>query len=258
MIPLKDDNPSRTTPVVTISLIAVNTVVFLYQWLQGLPLASLKYALYPATVTGAASREAIALYQYHIRPQDIQALGIHSLHPEWLSIFTSMFMHGSWMHLIGNMWFLWIFGNNVEDALGKGRFLGFYLVCGLGAAIAQIVMGPASTVPMVGASGAIAGVLGAYLVLFPGSQVLTAITAFVIIFVREIPAWIVLGFWFLLNLVNSFVGIGGKAAGGGVAYMAHVGGFALGWVLIRVFGDQLQPPSPRYARYRNHGPDDWR
>lgn len=260
MFPLKDDNPSLTTPIVTISLIAVNTVVFLYQWLQGLQVASLKYALIPAALTGAAPREAIALYKFHVPPQYIEALNIHSLHPEWISIFTSMFMHGGWMHLIGNMWFLWIFGNNVEDALGKGKFLGFYLLCGLGAAAAQVVMGPTSTVPMVGASGAIAGVLGAYLVLFPGSRVLSLVTIIFFITTVELPASVVLGFWFLLNLVNSFVGIGGNAAGGGVAYMAHVGGFALGWVLIRVFGDRLQRPAPRYAQYRNYGPgsDDWR
>ncbi len=153
------------------------------------------------------------------------------------------------------MWFLWIFGNNVEDSLGKGKFLGFYLLCGLAAAVAQVVFGPTSTIPMVGASGAIAGVLGAYLVLFPGSRVLSLVFLFVFITTIELPASLFVGIWFVMNLVSAFVGIGGHAAGGGVAYMAHVGGFALGWLLIRLFGNRLrQTPATRYAgRFGGYG-----
>src|SRR5262249_37769801 len=146
------------------------------------------------------------------------------------TLITSMFLHGSWMHVIGNMWYLWIFGDNVEDRVGHGRFLVFYLLCGIAAALAQIAMDPTSVVPTVGASGAIAGVMGAYFVLYPNSRVLTLIPLFVFIQIVELPAILLLGFWFLLQLVNAgaVAATASVRGGGGIAFAAHVAGFLAG------------------------------
>src|SRR2546427_2368612 len=173
MIPLRDRNPSGVFPVVTLALILVNVFVFLFEVQLGPSLlAFLKhYALVPAEVTGSLRYGSVSLTDT-VRP-----------------FFTSMFLHGGWLHLISNMWFLWIFGDNVEDTLGAVRYLLFYLLCGLGAAFAQFIVQPQSTVPMLGASGAIAGVLGAYVVLFPGARVLTLVPVFFFLQVFEIPAF---------------------------------------------------------------------
>jgi len=145
---------------------------------------------------------------------------------------TSMFLHGGWFHLIGNMWYLWIFGDSVEDKMGRGRFVLFYLLCGLGAAIGQVSAAPASTVPIIGASGAIAGILGGYFLLFPQSRVLTLIPLFIFITMVEIPAVLFLGFWFVIQFLNGTVT---GADSGGVAWWAHVGGFATGMFLVFPF-----------------------
>jgi membrane associated rhomboid family serine protease len=159
------------------------------------------------------------------------------------------------MHILGNMWFLWIFGNNVEDAMGKVKFTLFYIAGGIAAAAAQVALGPTSPVPMVGASGAIGGVLGAYLVLYPGSRVVTLITA-VIITTVELPAFIILGFWFVLQVLGGFMGMLGPQEGGGTAYGAHVGGFVFGMVTGRLLA-AVHPP--RHDRYRDGpGSMDWR
>jgi len=154
--------------------------------------------------------------------------------PLWLTLFTSMFLHGGLLHLASNMWYLWIFGDNVEDAMGKLRFLAFYLLGGLAAAAAQIFSSPSSMTPMVGASGAISGVLGAYMVLYPYGRVLTLVWFFYFIRFVEMPAIIVLGLWFLLQLLSASLG-GGSLEGGGVAWMAHIGGFLFGALLVRLF-----------------------
>ena len=214
MIPLRDRNPSGTVPVVTISLIIVNVLLFLYEVSLGSGVRYLirDHGLVPAQITyalrygGEGMGEAIA------------------------PLFSSMFLHGGWWHLIGNMWFLWIFGDNVEDALGSARFLLFYLVCGVGAGIAHWALGPTSPVPTVGASGAIAGVLGAYALLFPGARILTLIPIFFVIQIVEVPALLVLGLWFLLQLFSGSVATLGTT-GGGVAWWAHVGGFVAGLAL---------------------------
>ena len=235
MIPLHDDNPTRITPVVTIGLIAINAVVFL--WELGLPERAQEQVFYslglvPAVLFGTKSLDP-----------DVALVS-----PE-VSILTSMFLHGGWMHLLGNMLYLWIFGNNVEDAMGHLRFIVFYLLCGTAAAFAQAFQDPASTVPMVGASGAIGGVLGAYLILHPRSRVLVLIPIFFFLHVTRVPAAFVLGIWFVLQFLQS--AMVPPDVGGGVAYWAHIGGFLAGIVLIFLFRrrdvvllDRARPPRP--------------
>ncbi|MBV9463129.1 MAG: rhomboid family intramembrane serine protease [Verrucomicrobiae bacterium] len=206
MIPLRDDNPTRTFPGVTILLIAVNVLVFFYQ--SALPEARLEhflasFTMVPAEVTGSAPGA-------------------------YRSIFTSMFLHANLMHLLGNMLFLWIFGNNVEDILGHLPYLLFYLLCGIGADFAHILSSAHSQIPTLGASGAISGVLGAYILLFPRAQVLT----FLFYRLIYVPAWVFLGVWFIGQVLAGGMG-GGES--GGVAVWAHVGGFIVGAVLLPFF-----------------------
>jgi membrane associated rhomboid family serine protease len=158
-----------------------------------------------------------------------------SASPNWITPLTSMFLHGSWFHLIGNMWFLWVFGNNIEDAMGHSRFVLFYLVCGLLAAAAQVLADPASPIPMVGASGAISGVMGAYLVLYPRVRVHTLVFLGFFITRWTLPAYLMLLYWALIQLLGSIPSLAGAQAGGGVAFMAHLGGFAAGVALIKLF-----------------------
>jgi membrane associated rhomboid family serine protease len=209
VIPIRDVIPSRTTPVVTVLIIAINAVVFLYQ-------------------------------QTLSEPELLRFVHSYALVPVAFSIpavLTSMFMHGGWMHFLGNMLFLWIFGDNVEDRVGHGRFVLFYLLCGAAAALAQVWMSPASRVPMVGASGAIAGVMGAYFVMFPHSRVLTLIPIFFFIELVEVPAIFFLGIWFLLQFLSGVTSLGAPRAQdvGGVAFWAHVAGFVAGVIWIFVF-----------------------
>ncbi|MGE5243363.1 MAG: rhomboid family intramembrane serine protease [Betaproteobacteria bacterium] len=210
MIPLRDVIPSRTTPYITITIIALNAVAFLFE-------LSLPPDVLPAF-----------LRVYGVVPADFHVA----------TLVTSMFLHGGWMHIIGNMWYLWIFGDNVEDRLGHGRFIVFYLLCGTAAALGQIVIDPTSTLPTIGASGAIAGVMGAYFVLYPHSRVLTLIPLIIFWEIIELPALVLLGFWFLLQLFEAgtiAVTASTGAAGGGVAFAAHVAGFLTGLVGVFVF-----------------------
>jgi membrane associated rhomboid family serine protease len=208
MFPLRDTEPSYSKPVVTMFLIAVNLLVFLFE-------ASLD----PYTLNAFIAHYGLVPESFHFS-----------------AIFTSMFLHGGWMHVLGNMWFLWIFGDNIEDILGHEKFLIFYLLCGMAAAVTQTFFALDSRVPMVGASGAIAGVMGAYLVKFPQSRIKTLIFFIFITFI-EVPAWIMLIYWFA---VQFFSGIGSiaqsTASDGGTAFFAHVGGFVAGIVLINVLG----------------------
>jgi rhomboid family protein len=206
MIPLRDVIPSRTTPFVTMGLIALNAVVFLYQ--QMLPDIEL--------------RRFVASY------------GLIPAYFDWVSLLTSMFLHGGWGHFLGNMLYLWIFGDNVEDRVGHGRYVVFYLGCGAVAALAQTMVNPDSMIPMIGASGAISGVLGAYLVMFPHSRVLTLVPIFVVIEIIEIPAVVLLGIWFLMQLLSG-VGSLGQQNVGGVAFWAHAAGFVAGLAGIAFF-----------------------
>ena len=225
MLPLKDDVPSRSFPLFTVLLIAANVAAFLYQ-------ASLEMA------PGGSTRGTAAAFvmEFGAVPCRITGFCPNDEFPApYVTVFTSMFLHGGLLHLAGNMLYLWIFGDNVEDTLGHFRFLGFYLLSGLGAAAAQTLVHPESRVPMIGASGAISGVLGAYLLLFPHARVLTLITfGFFIRFVH-IPAVIVLGFWIVVQVVFGLVSVGAGAEEGGVAWFAHVGGFVAGLVLLFLF-----------------------
>ena len=217
MIPLRDDNPIRSRPVVTVALIVLCTLVFLWQLslsANGQQQAAYLFGLIPAVLFGNAQLEGQWI-------------------PAGATIITSMFLHGGWLHLIGNMLYLWIFGDNIEDRLGRGRFIVFYLVCGAVAALGQGVADPRSEVPMIGASGAISGVLGAYLVLYPRAKVLVLLPLLIFVTTVRVPALVVLGIWFAAQLLSSLVAAPGSGAG--VAFAAHVGGFVAGVVLIRLF-----------------------
>jgi membrane associated rhomboid family serine protease len=227
VIPLHDDNPTRTTPYVTIGIIIASVLVFFWELSLGkrVELAVYSFGMTPAVVFGGK-----------------QLLPELAIVPEWMTIFTSMFLHGGWMHLIGNMLYLWIFGDNVEDSMGRGRFLVFYLICGVFAVLAQALPNPDSTIPMIGASGAISGVLGAYLLMFPHARVLVGIPFGFYLHTMRIPAGLVLGFWFLLQLINSAASSGQQ---GGVAFGAHIGGFIAGMLLIPFFKYPSIPLLPR-------------
>lgn len=232
MIPLRDDQPTSTFPLVTVLLIAANVLVFLAQQAsQGGIEAS--FSMVPYEVTHNADLAGQAL-----RDPAGQVVAVYGQppHPLWLTIFTSMFLHSGLLHIGGNMLYLWIFGNNVEDALGKVRYLIFYFVCGLAAGLAQIASSPNSLIPTLGASGAIAGVLAAYWLLYPNARVLT-IVPFFIYFLANIRAYWVLGFWIVLQVIQGVAGIG-MERGGGVAYFAHIGGFVAGIIIIQLLGGQ--------------------
>jgi rhomboid family protein len=216
MFPLRDVNPSDRFPVVTIAIALACTAAFLLELAVGDALQQFvhAYGLVPRVVTYGLETGTLGL-------QDVVAPFI-----------TSMFLHGGWLHLIGNMWFLWIFGDNVEDLLGHFRYALFYLLCGLAAGLTHYFLAPLSPVPTIGASGAIAGVLGAYLVRFPDARVVTLVPLGFFLQLMELPAWLMLGLWFLVQAIGGFVTLG--AAGGGVAWWAHVGGFLAGVVLVRI------------------------
>lgn len=219
--PLKDDNPTSTFPVVTVGLILANCLVFYHQLTLSLP---------------AGQR---FVFEWGAIPYQIihgEILSGRGLVPPFVTLFTSMFLHGGFMHLIGNMLYLWIFGNNIEDTLGHFRFLTFYLLAGLSAALMQVLSDPQSATPMIGASGAVAGVLGAYLLLFPQARILTLMFIFFFIRMIRVPALIVLGFWFLMQLLGVTSG-----AETGVAFFAHIGGFVAGLMMVKIF----QPRRPR-------------
>jgi membrane associated rhomboid family serine protease len=222
-IPLRDDNPTTRIPYVTVSLLALNILVFFFQILSpsGLEYYVLRMGAIPYEITHFTS---------------LPIPNVPRLAPP-LTLLTAMFLHGGILHLLGNMLYLWIFGNNIEDYLGSFRFILFYLLSGLGASVAHIIFNPNSQVPMIGASGAIAGVLGAYLILYPRANVLTLVFLFIFIRIVPIPAAIVLGFWFLLQILN--VGMGG-----GVAWFAHIGGFLVGILLIKIFSGGRRPSGP--------------
>lgn len=242
MFPYRDENETVRTPVITFALIAANVAVWLL-------------------VQGAGSAQALAssVCNFGLIPGELTLLarpgsgfamgeGLRCLvdpgrAPEHL--FTSMFLHGSWSHLLGNMWFLWLFGNNVEDSMGRFRFVVFYVVCGLAAAGAQVALQPASMVPMVGASGAISGVMGAYVILYPRVRVFTLVPLGFYITTIALPAWVMLGYWMVLQLLGS---LGGVEAG--VAFGAHVGGFVAGAALIKLFSRSDYIAAHRASHWR--------
>ncbi len=215
MIPLKDDNPRDLRPFITVGLITVNILVFSLQLKLGFEFLIHEYGLIPIDV---------------VNGQNLKTL------------ITSMFLHGGFMHLAGNMLYLWIFGDNIENYLGHSRFIVFYLLCGLLAVVAHIFLSGISNVPMIGASGAISGILGAYLIKYPRAKVLVIIPIFMFLTIRKISALFVLGFWFVMQLFSGVVSFG--IEGGGVAFWAHVGGFVAGMILINIF-----PNKRRVVKY---------
>lgn len=218
MIPIKDQIPTRRVPVINYLLIIANIVVFIFQWLAGPNQEAIIYqfALIPAKVTSGLDLKDIS------------------------DIFTSMFMHAGFLHIAGNMLYLWIFGDNVEDSMGHTKYLIFYLFGGLVASVTHIVTNPGSQIPTVGASGAIAAVLGAYLVLYPQSRVLTIIPLGYFMRLTAVPAFIVLGLWFILQIFSGVTSLGGQDVGG-VAFWAHIGGFVTGLVLAKLLASQRRP-----------------
>lgn len=216
MIPIKNLKPRTTVPLMTLSLIIANFLVFFYQIIlppRMLDAFMMTYALVPARIPLALAGNHFTLQQ------------------AFVPFFTSMFLHAGWMHIIGNMWFLWLFGGNVEDRLGHLPYLGFYFVCGLGAGVAQTIFSWNSAIPSLGASGAIAGVLGAYVVFFPSSRILTLVPLVIWWFFARLPAILFIGLWFAVQFLSGVSSLG-NAASGGVAWWAHVGGFLLGVILV--------------------------
>jgi membrane associated rhomboid family serine protease len=216
MIPLRDVTPAQSFPVVTVLLIALNVLAFFYELSLGreLDVFIMQYGAVPLRFILAGQMEQVSTLE------------------RFLPLFTSMFLHGGWLHLGGNMLYLWIFGDNIEDRLGRVRYLAFYLACGLAAALTQIYIHPTSKIPMVGASGAVAGVLGAYLILFPHAHVLALIPIVFFFQIVELPAALFLLFWFLMQFLSGAIAITGSPyASGGVAWWAHIGGFVCGVAL---------------------------
>ncbi|NNE37270.1 MAG: rhomboid family intramembrane serine protease [Gammaproteobacteria bacterium] len=230
MFPIRDDNPQFLTPYATWTIVGLNILAWVLVQGLGAGPAMARSICMLGLVPGELFQLAPANVAFPLGP-DLYCMVTDQ--PAWLTVITHMFMHGSWMHIIGNMWFLWIFGNNVEDSMGSVRFIVFYLLCGLAAAGLQIATDPASIVPMVGASGAIGGVMGAYILLYPRVTVHMLIFLGFIVTTIAIPAFWMLGYWFLMQLLGGFSSIG--ASGGGVAFWAHVGGFVAGVVLIFLF-----------------------
>lgn len=218
MIPLRDREPSYTVPFITISLIVLNVLAFLYE-----------FSMDPYELNFFIAR-------YGMTPSRFQ----------WADVLTSMFLHGGWLHLIGNMWFLWIFGDNVEDILGHSKYLLFYLLCGALAAMTHLVFNLDSRAPTVGASGAIAGVMGAYVVKFPHSRITTLVPIFIFLTTMEIPAYIILLYWFVIQFFSGVGSVGhSHLSEGGVAWFAHIGGFLAGVVLV-----MMMRPRPKWRRGR--------
>jgi membrane associated rhomboid family serine protease len=279
LIPIRDNLPTDNFPVVTLTIIVINVLVFLF--LQGPsfslsssqevnPKTIVEYGATPYRITHPGKRCELAVVptqtgtstvpvcqgtpEYRAAVRSVQIEHIHQP-PAFLTIFTSMFMHGGWLHIAFNMLFLWIFGNNIEDSMGRVRYAAFYLLGGLAAGLTQVFVSPDSTTPLVGASGAIAAVLGGYALLYPRARVLTAVFVFFIFFV-EIPALVMLGIWILLQFLPAVGQLASPDVGaqGGVAYFAHVGGFLFGLLTIKLFATRRSAaytggPGPRYPVY---------
>jgi membrane associated rhomboid family serine protease len=246
LFPIKDNIPTENFPVVTVALIALNVIAYFFWQKGGITLGDpssphyfdnlVRYAEFPYEVTHPG-QQCIPVSQDTF--QCSAAYGArYDLPPTYLTVFTAMFMHGGLLHLGGNMLFLWIFGNNVEDSMGPVKFLVFYLLAGLAATAGQILVGADAKVPNLGASGAIAGVLAGYLVLFPRARVVTIIFIVFFFTIVELPALFFLGFWFLQQVLFGYFDLNSGGVGGGVAYFAHIGGFVFGLLAIKLFADE--------------------
>ncbi|HJT88089.1 MAG TPA: rhomboid family intramembrane serine protease [Bryobacteraceae bacterium] len=219
MFPIRDTQPSYSKPAVTIVIIVINILIFLFE-----------FSLDPYSQNAFIGQYGLIPDRFHFS-----------------NVLTSMFLHGGWLHVLGNMWFLWIFGDNIEDILGHGKYLAFYLLCGIAAAFTQVLMNPYSRVPMIGASGAIAGVMGAYMIKFPRSRIYTLLFILFFITTVDVPAWIMLIYWFGIQFLSGFESLGSaQMAQGGTAFFAHVGGFIAGIILVNL----MRPRQP-YLRRRD-------
>lgn len=221
MIPLRALLTRYSTPIVTLVIILANTAIFLYEWVQ----------------------------PYYLRNMFIEHYGLVPDRLHLSMLVTSMFLHGGWLHLIGNMWFLWVFGSHIEDAVGSVKYAILYLLCGIAAAIVQVFAMAGSPVPTIGASGAIAGIMGAFLLLYPRVRIVTLIFLFVFIMTIDVPAALMLIYWFAIQLLSGFASYRSFSVAGGVAWFAHVGGFIAGILLVRLFYHQT-----RRHYYRRYNP----
>jgi membrane associated rhomboid family serine protease len=247
VIPLKADVPSRSVPVVTLALIGLNVLAFLYQVSLGFDTRGpgagvaeafvLEFGVVPCRLTGSCPAALLRLVDDFPHP--------------WVTVVTSMFLHGGLFHIGGNMLYLWIFGNNVEDVLGHAKYFFFYIACGVLAGLAHIFFNPDSTTPTVGASGAVAGVLGAYMVMYPGARVLTLVFLGIFIRMMEVPAAVLLFVWFVMQSLQGFLSLGVRELSGGVAWFAHVGGFVAGAVLSLVLAGRTIRETRERSRHGN-------
>ena len=246
MFPLHDENPTEITPVLTFAFIGLCTGIWLFVQGGGVGVALLdslcRFGAIPSEITARADLGG----GIELAPGYICSFGGLT----WQAVLTSMFLHGGWMHLIGNMWFLWIFGNNVEDSMGHTRFALFYLLTGAAATLVHVATDPSSSVPTIGASGAISGIMGAYLVVYPRVRVQTLFIIVLFVRVFPLPAWVMLGYWFVIQVVSSAMT---PAGGGGVAFGAHIGGFVAGVALIKLFArPQLVEAKRAGVQLRRH------
>ena len=231
MIPLKDMTPRQSFPVMTLAIIGINIAVFIHQ----------------ITLPGPAGDAFIRTYGLVPSHISLALAGRHyTLVQALIPLFTCMFLHGGFLHIIGNMWFLWIFGANVEDRMGPLPYLIFYLICGIGSGVSEVAFSWGSHIPSIGASGAISGVLGAYIVLFPKSRILTLVPLLIIFFLWKIPAAVFIGLWFLMQFVSGVASLH-SLDNGGIAWWAHVGGFLLGMLLVKAFARSVRRPSYYYS-----------
>jgi membrane associated rhomboid family serine protease len=230
MFPYRDENETQRPAIVTGTIIAVNVLVWLFVQGAGSTVALAKSVCELGLIPGELT---LSLPPGTRFPMGDRLVCLTDPGRQISHLITSMFLHGSWMHLLGNMWFLWIFGNNIEDSMGRPRFIVFYLLCGLAAAFGQILTNPNSAIPMVGASGAISGVMGGYLILYPRVRVYAMVPLGFFLTSVALPAWVMLGYWFVIQFVSGLLTMAGDM--GGVAFWAHVGGFVAGVVLIKLF-----------------------
>jgi membrane associated rhomboid family serine protease len=246
MFPYRDENQTQRTPFITLIIIAINVFVWIFfqRGGQAVALATsvCNYGLIPGELTGLFQPGDPGF------PMGENMVCLADPGRQFSHLITSMFMHGSWMHMLGNMWFMWIFGNNIEDSMTRPRFIAFYLICGLAAALAQVAANPESAIPMVGASGAISGVMGAYLLLYPRVRVYTLVPLGFFLTTIALPAWVMLLYWAFLQLASGLVSLGGGEVGG-IAFWAHLGGFAAGLLLIK--------PFERVDRVKAHQAHTW-
>ena len=246
MFPIKDNIPTDRFPVVTVALIALNVIAYFFWQKGGLSFGDptspdftenlIRYATIPYEITHPGEQCAPVTSEAFTCSTAFGAR--YDLPSTYVTVFTAMFMHGGLLHLGGNMLFLWIFGNNVEDSMGPVKFVNFYLLGGLAATAGQVLVGPDSMVPNIGASGAVAGVLGGYILLFPKARVVTIIFIVFFFTILELPAMLILGFWFIQQALFGYFDLSSGAGGGGVAYFAHIGGFVFGLLAIKLFADE--------------------